>query len=137
MIEASRIAEVLGVKAKSIQDLSHAIERGLPKQALTRTANRLFAERGAARRFASQVVPEAAFKRRVRLSVNESERTERIARVVAAAEYVWDDRDEAREWLSTPHPELGNRSPLESSMTELGARRVETILDGIFYGIPA
>jgi uncharacterized protein (DUF2384 family) len=35
------------------------------------------------------------------------------------------------------HPELGKRTPLESAMTELGARRVEELLDRLFYGIPA
>lgn len=88
-------------------------------------------------RFVVKVVPEATFKRRVRLTVPESERTERIARVIAAAEYVWDEREAAREWLSTPHPDFGNRSPLQTAMTELGARRVEAVLDRILYGLPA
>ena len=83
------------------------------------------------------VVPEATFKRRVRLTVQESERTERLARVIAAAEYVWENRDEAHQWLNTPHPELDNKSPLRTALTDLGARRVEAVLDRIFYGLPA
>jgi len=137
MVDAARVAEVLGVKARTLSDLSHAIERGLPKNALSRTAKRVFLERGAARKFLVTVVPEATFKRRVRLTVPESERTERLARVIAAAEYVWDDRDEARRWLNAPHPELDDRSPLRIALTDLGARRVETVLDRIFYGLPA
>jgi putative toxin-antitoxin system antitoxin component (TIGR02293 family) len=84
-----------------------------------------------------RIVPEATFKRRTRLSPTESERTERLARVIAAAERAWDDREDAREWLTKPHPELGKRTPLESAMSELGARRVEDLLDRLFYGIPA
>ena len=137
MVAASLVADVLGVKADTISDLAQAVERGLPKEALRRTARRVFVERGAAAKFLVSVVPEATFKRRVRLTTEESERTERLARVIASAEYVWDDREEAREWLNTPHPELENRSPLASAMTELGARRVESLLDGIFYGLPA
>jgi putative toxin-antitoxin system antitoxin component (TIGR02293 family) len=57
--------------------------------------------------------------------------------VIAAAEYVWNDRQDAREWLTKTHPELGKRTPLESAMSELGARRVEDLLDRLFYGIPA
>lgn len=76
-------------------------------------------------------------KRRTRLSVAESERTERLARVIAATEYAWNDKEDAREWLTKPHLELSNRTPLESAMSELGARRVEDLLDRLFYGIPA
>jgi|SRR5436309_8086025 len=137
MVNAARVAEVLGVKARTLTDLSHAVEKGLPKQALSRTAKRIFVERGAARKFLVTVVPEATFKRRVRLTVQESERTERLARVIAAAEYVWENRDEAHQWLNTPHPELDNKSPLRTALTDLGARRVEAVLDRIFYGLPA
>ncbi len=83
------------------------------------------------------IVPEATLKRRIRLSPAEGERTERLARVIAAGEYTWDDRADAREWLTKPHPELGKRTPLESAATELGTRQVEDLLDRIFYGIPA
>ena len=72
-----------------------------------------------------------------RLSPGESERTERLARVIASAEYVWDDRNDAREWLNTMHPALENRTPIQAAMTELGARRVEDLLDQIVYGLPA
>jgi putative toxin-antitoxin system antitoxin component (TIGR02293 family) len=57
--------------------------------------------------------------------------------VIAAAEHAWNDQDDAREWLTKPHPELGNRTPFEAGMTELGARRVEELLDRLYYGIPA
>jgi putative toxin-antitoxin system antitoxin component (TIGR02293 family) len=137
MIDTNLVAGVLGVKASSISDLAYAVERGLPKEALRRTTRRVFTERGAAARFAVKVVPEATFKRRVRLTQEESERTERLARVIAGAEYVWGDQEQAREWLNTPHPELENRPPVHVALSELGARRVETLLDGIFYGLPA
>jgi putative toxin-antitoxin system antitoxin component (TIGR02293 family) len=137
MVAPNLIADVLGVQADTITDLAQAVERGLPKEALRRTARRVFVERSEATKFLVSVVPEATFKRRIRLTTEESERTERLARVIAAAEFVWDSREEAREWLHTPHPELENRSPLAAAMTELGARRVESLLDGIFYGLPA
>lgn len=65
-----------------------------------------------------------------------SERTERLARIMAAAEYVWDDPEQARAWMNRPHPELGNKSPLAVAATELGARSVEAVLDSLFYGLP-
>jgi putative toxin-antitoxin system antitoxin component (TIGR02293 family) len=137
MVEASRIAGVLGIHAATLRDLSRRVDRGLPKQSLVRVVNRVSARKQEAGRLLMKVVPEATFKRRVRLSPQESERTERLARVIASAEHVWNDRNDAREWLHMPHPELDQKTPLESALTELGARRVEAILDKIFYGLPA
>jgi len=86
----------------------------------------------------NRIVPEATFKcRRDRLSAAESERTERMARVVANAEYVWDNREDARRFLPTAHPGLGGKTPIDAAMTELGARQVEEILGKIFHGLPA
>jgi putative toxin-antitoxin system antitoxin component (TIGR02293 family) len=82
-----------------------------------------------------RVVPEATYKRRIRLSAAESERTERLARVIAAAEYVWDERQPAHAWLRRPHPELDGQTPLECAMSELGARQVEELLGKLFYGL--
>ncbi|MGH9567401.1 MAG: antitoxin Xre/MbcA/ParS toxin-binding domain-containing protein [Candidatus Angelobacter sp.] len=55
---------------------------------------------------------------------------------MAAAEHAWNDRNDAQEWLTKPHSELGRRTPLESAMTELGARQVEDLVERLFYGIP-
>jgi putative toxin-antitoxin system antitoxin component (TIGR02293 family) len=84
-----------------------------------------------------RLVPEATFKRRARLTQVESERTERLARVIAAANYVWEDEAAAREWLTKKHPELGDETPVDRAMSELGAREVEELLDKLFYGIPS
>jgi putative toxin-antitoxin system antitoxin component (TIGR02293 family) len=47
-----------------------------------------------------------------------------------------DDREQAREWMSKPHRELNDQTPLEVARTELGARRVEDLLDKLFFGLP-
>ncbi|WP_436407330.1 antitoxin Xre/MbcA/ParS toxin-binding domain-containing protein [Burkholderia cenocepacia] len=44
----------------------------------------------------------------------------RLAWIVATATSVWSDEDDAREFLSTPHPELERRTPLDPALTELG-----------------
>jgi putative toxin-antitoxin system antitoxin component (TIGR02293 family) len=142
LIHPERIAEVmggsgiLGLEVRSFQDLESTVSIGLPKTALRRTLERVYLTAGDVRQAMYRVVPEATFKRRTRLSREEGERTERLARVIAAAEYVLDDREDAREWLIKPHPELGNRSPLEAAQSELGARRVEQVLDSLLYGLP-
>ena len=143
MIRPDDVATVLGGKAilgrtvRSMSELESTVSSGLPKRALRAAAERVATLPAEARRVMHQIVPEATYKRRSRLSRLESERTERLARVIAAAEHVWDDREDAREWLVRPHPELGNRTPLDSAMTELGARQVEDLLDRLYYGIPA
>jgi putative toxin-antitoxin system antitoxin component (TIGR02293 family) len=143
MVRPESIADVMGGPAilgrriRSMADLENIVASGLPRRALRLAAERVYSSAGDARRVMFRIVPEATFKRRTRLSQAESERTERLARVIAAAEQTWNDRGDAREWLTKTHPELGQRSPLETAMTELGARRVEELLDRLFYGIPA
>jgi putative toxin-antitoxin system antitoxin component (TIGR02293 family) len=144
MIAVSHIADVLGGqpvlrrRLGSLAALNDAVAEGLPKAALRQTASRIFTGKAEQRQLMNRIVPEATFKRRRdRLSTAESERTERIARVVADAEYVWDDRDDARRFLTSPHPALRHKTPIDAAMSELGARQVEEILAKIFHGIPA
>jgi putative toxin-antitoxin system antitoxin component (TIGR02293 family) len=143
MIEAKRIAEVMGGRSvlgksvSSIEDLEEIVGEGLPKTALRIAVRRVFLVVREANRYLYRIVPEATYKRRTgKLRAMESERTERLARVIAAAEAVWDDQNDAREWLTRPHPELGNRTPIDCALTELGARQVESLLDRLQYGLP-
>jgi putative toxin-antitoxin system antitoxin component (TIGR02293 family) len=144
MIVVSHIADVLGGhpvlrrRLGSLAALNDAVAGGLPKAALRQTASRIFLGKLEQKQLMNRIVPEATFKRRRdRLSAAESERTERIARVVANAEYVWGERGDARRFLTTPHPALRDKTPIDASMTELGARQVEEILGKIFHGLPA
>lgn len=143
MIEPHRIAEVMGGIAilgsaiSSTEDLSRAVSSGLPKMALRLTVKRASQGANDVSQLVYKIVPEATYKRRTRLTPAESERTERLARVIATAEYVWDDQDSAHRWLHASHPELSGRTPLQNAMTELGARQVEELLDKIFYGLAA
>lgn len=139
MVAARKIAEVMGIRKSvhSLDELSGAVERGLPKAALRHCVGRVVSNPREQRRLMFRIVPEATFKRRrQQLKLDESERTERLARVIATAEYVWDDRDEARRFLTTPHAELGGRRPVDEAFTELGARRVEELLWTLFHGLP-
>ena len=144
MIAPLRIAEImggrtiLGRRLASIHALSHAVAQGLPKAALRQTAGHVFEDRAEQRQLMNRIVPEATFKRRRdRLSAAESERTERLARVLASAEFVWNNCADARSFMIKPHPALRGRTPLDASLSELGARQVEELLDKIFHGLPA
>jgi putative toxin-antitoxin system antitoxin component (TIGR02293 family) len=88
------------------------------------------------------VIPRTTLNRRLkaqgaRLSPEESDRAARIARMIATAEDVFADRANAHAWLRSPNPELNDVTPLAASRTEVGARRVESLLTEIAHGIPA
>ena len=140
VVEVDQMNTVLGWASRSeidsIAELADRVSEGLPKSALRSTVRRLFDSPAEANELMYRIVPEATYKRRTRLTPAESERTERLARVIASAEIVWDDREEAKRWLLTPHPELNGRRPLDVSLSELGARQVEELLDRIYYGVP-
>jgi putative toxin-antitoxin system antitoxin component (TIGR02293 family) len=129
MTDVQPIALILGLKPlHSLHELEDAVAEGLPKRSVSRLAARLHPDGKEAL---------ATWKRRTtKLSPAESERTERLARVLALAEYVWDDQVVARQWMFAAHPELSGRAPVDSARTELGARRVEDLLNKLFYGLP-
>ena len=129
---------VLGAEVTSLLELDQAVERGLPKATLRNVARHVFPDAADQRTLMYRVIPEATYKRRrERLSPAESERTERLARVVAMAEDVWQDREQTTRFLTTPHPELGGKTPWEAALTELGARQAEQVMARILYGLPA
>ncbi len=141
--EAARIAEIMGGRkvlehdVESLADLQEVVEEGLPVAALNETVQYVVGSGRAATVLRETLVPRATLSRRTRLKLVESERVERIARVMALAEQVWEGRDEARAFLCEPHPGLDGKAPLEIAQTELGARRVERLLMKLEYGLPA
>lgn len=140
MNAAAPIAEILGLgkSVRTMQDLDKVVEAGLPKKSLKQLSTRLYPNEREAGIYQLKLIPAATLKRRTKLlSAAESQRIERVARVLAFAEYVLDGREEAREWMNTDHPELGGKTPLETARTEIGARRVEAVLNKLFFGLPA
>jgi putative toxin-antitoxin system antitoxin component (TIGR02293 family) len=71
------------------------------------------------------------------LSIEESDRAVRLARVQALAEDVFGDIDNANRWLREPLGILDGKSPLETARTESGARLIEQILAKIDWGAAA
>jgi putative toxin-antitoxin system antitoxin component (TIGR02293 family) len=144
VMELTHISEVLGAdrilgkRITSLLELNDAVEQGLPKATLRNVARRVFSDASEQRAMMYRVVPEATYKRRrERLSHAESERTERLARVIAMAEDIWQSREQTTRFLTTPHPEIGGKTPLDAALTELGARQAEEIMARILYGLPA
>ena len=110
--------------------------RGLPRAALDALVRRVV-DPPESVRLKYRIVPKATYLRHERLNVAHSQKAERLARVFAMAEAIWQDEAAARRFMSTPHPELGDRTPLDVAMTEIGARQVEEVLERGLHGLPA
>jgi putative toxin-antitoxin system antitoxin component (TIGR02293 family) len=123
--------------APSVAFIEQAVEVGLPRVALRRLVERLVGDdRSKISDLEWDVVPKTTLERRKsKLSTEESERTERIARLFVHARRTLGTETEAREFMTTPHPELDGRSPFDAAKTDLGARRVEGLLNALEYGL--
>ena len=140
LVIADKIAAVMGLaKApRSMADLEEMVASGLPKSALKASVARVEQSPAERRALLNMIIPEATYKRRRdRLTPQESERAERLARTYATARHVWNSDEDALAFLHTRNRSLQGRTPLEVSMSELGARRVEQLLWKIFYGLGA
>lgn len=137
-----RVAQVLGGRSvlrrtvRTWDDLDRVVRAGLPKRSLQLVARRALEPGTPLAEFVYGVVPPATFKRRSRLSPEESARTERLARIIALAEALWPNARDARAFLNRPHPLLDGEAPLKVAHTELGARRVERLLQDVEHGLP-
>jgi len=84
-------------------------------------------------------IPPRTLSRRLatksRLTHEESDRTLRMAKVVALAREVLGTEEKASRWMSTPNRALGGRRPFDQLDTELGVRSVEEVLQRIAYGM--
>jgi putative toxin-antitoxin system antitoxin component (TIGR02293 family) len=106
------------------------------------SALRSLAERGySSDEIFALVVPRRTFARRLKrrepLTVEETDRAVRLARVAELAEQVFGDKAKAHRWLRKPKLALGRATPLTYLASESGARTVEEMLWRIDSGILA
>jgi putative toxin-antitoxin system antitoxin component (TIGR02293 family) len=140
LVTAENIASVMALfpVPHSFAELDDRVARGLPKNALKASVDRVVVGADERKKLLYRIIPEATYKRRRdNLTADESERAERLARIFASTQFVWNSEDDARAFLNTPHALLKGRTPLDVSLSELGARRVEELLWKLFYGIAA
>jgi len=112
------------------------VRSGLPYQAL----DRLQKAAGLNQAEIATVVgiPERTIVRRKsegRLTPTESDRVDRITRLLELATKVLEDEEKARSWLHRPNRGLAGKTPLELLDTDRGVRTVEDILMRIEHGI--
>ena len=72
-----------------------------------------------------------------RLSPEQSDRLLRLVRLVGAAQSTFGAAEKAARWLRRPTSALAGSAPLDLLDTDIGARRVETLLGRIAHGIAA
>ncbi len=138
---AESVAEILGLTPKGTSlaplELVRKVEEGLPLRSLDRITLHFAPEN---KSFSYLIVQKATLGRRKssakkRLSVSESEKVARLARIWSAALKVWKDDNQARKFLTEPHMLLNGRAPAEmTAKTEEGARLVENILGRLQHG---
>jgi putative toxin-antitoxin system antitoxin component (TIGR02293 family) len=136
--QGARITDLLGVKPRKsgTLTLAYSVEKGLPVSALDKFATRV--SPNDARRFSYRVVPKPTLERRRRdkqpLSLEESDRLARIAKVFAFGLEVFRDEAKVRSFLDRPHPMLDDRPPLEIALaTGPGADAVINLLGRAAY----
>lgn len=117
-------------------DLLEEVERGLPTKSYRIVAEALRlrpGEEDKLLRVSARTRARWAGKRRIDPAT--SDRLARLARVVALATSVLDDREAAVDWLREPTEYLGDRSPLESLATDVGTEKVTNMLYQMEYGV--
>lgn len=129
-ITAFQVAEMPLSKAVAV------IRTGLPTGAFDGVAKVLFltADELAAKLGVSPRTLRDQRKRAVRLSRENSEKLVRIARVHREARKIFTTDEAVSQWLRSPAPALDGLAPLDMLDTDMGAREVEAVLNGIAYG---
>jgi len=137
------IVEVLGgaktfrQRVRTSDDLAGQVRSGLPASTIDLLAGTLSLHRAQVAERLS--IPARTLSRRLathsRLTHEESDRTLRMARVVALAREVLGSGEKASHWLNSPNRALSGRRPFDLLDTDLGVRSVEEVLQRIAYGV--
>lgn len=141
-INAVRVADMMGGErtlGRSIHNLGElrsAVEEGLPVSALDVVVRHVSRDDRSAAELKYRIIPKTTLRRRQRLDPEESQRLERLARMAAMAEQVWEDDELAHEFLTSVQPQLGDERPVDLARSDLGTRQVEMLLMKIEYALP-
>ncbi len=127
--------QYLGVSPDSALKLAEIAEKGLPTDSIT-----YLKEKGLTFSEVSEIViaPRTLKHRkarRERLSVEETGRMLRVARILSLGDQVFGNQEKALTWLRQVDERLNNRTPLSMLHTESGGRLVEDLLWQIDEGV--
>jgi len=139
MLALSDVVDVLGLPAKTTSQspigLVSQIEHGLPIGTVERIAKTIAPSDT---KFKYRLIPRATYERRKNtkiLSPDEGILLARIARVWSLALDVWQNNEEARDFLFRSHPMIEDKRPIDVIIqSEFGAEMVVDILNSLKYG---
>ena len=119
-------------------DLLEEVERGLPTKSYSIIAKALGLTPAKEDRLLQvSLWTLARWKHRTRLDPAISGRLARLARILALAESVLENHENAVAWLRQPSDAFGGRTPLDLVTTDIGAENVSNMLYQMEYGIYA
>ena len=142
--EHERIAVILGGRSvlkapiHTLMDLDVQIQQGFPRAALWHLIQGLrLRQEVLLKPLGISKATLARYKRERggRLSDQVSDRLYRIASVIARAEQVLGDQENASSWLAEGIPALRGATPLSRLNTETGYQEVMELLGRIEYGV--
>ena len=126
----------VSVSPQPLQFDLQAIEKGVPLSALENFAAHSGIE---IKRLLEVIIPPRTLKhRRERnepLSLDESDRLARVARLYELSVRAFSDSEKAKRWLTGPKRRFEGRSPLSMMRSETGGRQVEEWLIQIDEGM--
>jgi putative toxin-antitoxin system antitoxin component (TIGR02293 family) len=137
IVEALGGEQTFKTPIRKADDLVAQVRAGLPASTVNLLADALSLHREQVAKCLN--IPARTLSRRLatksRLTQDESDRTMRMASVVALANEVLGAEDKASRWMAAPNRALGGMKPFDQLDTELGVRSVEDVLYAIAYGM--
>ena len=128
---------VIGGKVSNTSDFIPLIRLGFSFRSIEKLTHRLGLKLEQVAQYVN-INPRTIHRRRsssARLTASESEKIYRLARILALAEEVFEDRQNAQSWLLGNIPALGGVTPLSLLDTDEGARQVEQTLLRLAWGV--
>ena len=129
--------QAIGLAVRTDADMTRAVEGGFSVRTLDALKRRGITEKEISRLI---IKPRTLSHRKAqsgRLTVEESDRAARVARIIALAEKTFGNQDKARRWLHQNLVALDDRRPIDLTQTAAGARIVEDVLAKIAWGAAA
>ena len=129
--------QALGTQVSSEADLARIVHGGIRLRVLDHVERAGFSKQEIER----FIIPARTWRhrklKREPLTIDESDRVIRLARIQALAEDVFGDVKKANRWLREGLNILDGKAPLELARTESGARLIEQLLAKIDWGAAA
>lgn len=129
--------DAIGFRVVSDADMASAVERGFSVQVLDALRESGVTDKEIGALIIKPRTLSHRRDKRQNLTVEESDRAARVARVLALADKTFANQDKAGRWLHKDLSSLDGRRPIDLVRTAAGARIVEDILTRIAWGAAA